>query len=312
MPGRGGAGGRPGALDEARELVALVSSLSEAGDALTVEAVSSKLLVSPERARKLISLVGDLAAGGGTSLPLTEDDGGDGVVLAYSGGLRGRRLRLTRRETVALAAALERIGVEPDDPVRGRIESSLSPAVASREVVGRVGTAPRREGSPAALEACALACAYCHELSFGYRHVGEDVRAQRRAAAQQLRHEGDAWYLDALDLERGGERTFRVDRMEDVRDLGRLSELPPGGQGPSRARMVEVEFDDPRYLDLLGWHRLELISRTETGARGRIPYFGGMWLPRMIAACGGHARTSDEEVEALVRSYAREELEGRP
>lgn len=312
MSGRGAATGRPGALDEARELVALVSSLSEAGDALTVEAVSSKLLVSPERARKLISLVGDLAAGGGTGLPLTEDEGEDGVVLAYSGGLRGRRLRLTRRETVALAAALERIGVGPDDPVRSRIESSLSPAEASREVVGRVGAAPQGKEAPAALETCALACAYRHELSFGYRRVGEDARTRRRAAAQRLRHEGDAWYLDALDLERGGERTFRVDRMEDVRDLGRLSGRPAGAQAPSRARVVEIEFDDPRYLDLLSWHRLELTSRTETGARGRIPYFGGMWLPRMIAACGGHARTSDEEVAALVRSYAQGELEGRP
>ena len=48
MSARPRGAGRPGALDEARELVALVASLSEAGDALTLDAVSSRLGVSPE------------------------------------------------------------------------------------------------------------------------------------------------------------------------------------------------------------------------------------------------------------------------
>ncbi|HBG3383148.1 TPA: hypothetical protein KQB18_004396, partial [Clostridioides difficile] len=57
MPRRASAG-RIGAVDEARELVALVSSLSEAGDALSAKAVAARLGTTPERAEKLIGLVG--------------------------------------------------------------------------------------------------------------------------------------------------------------------------------------------------------------------------------------------------------------
>ena len=43
MPTRSPGAGRPGSLDEARELVALVSSLSDAGDSLSAAAVAERL-----------------------------------------------------------------------------------------------------------------------------------------------------------------------------------------------------------------------------------------------------------------------------
>ena len=105
-----------GALGEARELVALVASLSEAGDALTAQAVASKLGVSLERAEKLIELVLTASVGDGLGLPLIEEK--DGVSLLTSRGVRGRRLRLTRAETVALLAALDRMGTSGADELR--------------------------------------------------------------------------------------------------------------------------------------------------------------------------------------------------
>ena len=45
--------GRPGALDTAHELVPLVSSLSEAGDALSSDAVAERLGVDEGEAEKL-------------------------------------------------------------------------------------------------------------------------------------------------------------------------------------------------------------------------------------------------------------------
>ena len=76
---------------------------------------------------------------------------------------------------------------------------------------------------------------------------------------------------------------------------------------------MRVSFSDPRYLDLLPWHDLKVLSRGDGGAPvvAETPYYGGMWLPRMIAACAGTAHTNDAEVTALVRAYAKSALEGR-
>lgn len=302
MPRRGA--GRKGSLDEARELVALVSSLSEAGDALTVEAVSSRLGVSEGRAEKLLALVATSSAGAG-GLPLVED-GGE-VTMLVSGGLSGRRLRLTHAETLALAAALERLGVAPDDPLRARLEGSLSPLGVDEGLVGRVlGT--QAEGDPAvaaALAACARALAAGRALAFSYRRLGSERAEERHVVPAATRVEEGTWYLDGHDLDREDERTFRVDRMSDVREEARPAETA----APSRARgarTVRVTFSDARYLDLLPWHDLELGEPDERGIRrGTTPYYGGMWLPRMVAACAGTATTDDAEVNRLAADYAR-------
>ena len=299
--------GRHGALDEARELVSLLTSLSEAGDALAPDAVAERLGVSRERANKLIGLVLTSAAGDGSVLPLVED--GEEVTLLLSDGMRGRSLRLTRSETLALVAALERLGVPGDDPLRARLESSLSALVSEEQARRTLGASD----SPVSTQvtACARALAGRRALSFSYRKPGS-APERRLAAPLGLRHEDGTWYLDARDLERGGERTFRLDRMSDMADGGAVA--AQGHEADNReARLVRVYFSDPRYLDLLPWHDLEVLSRDDGEAPivAETPYYGGMWLPRMIAACAGTAHTNDAEVTALVRAYAGQALGGR-
>lgn len=305
MPRRSSSG-RTGAVDEARELVALVSSLSEAGDALSAEAVASRLGTTVERAEKLIGLVGTSSTSGGIGLPLTLEDDGE-ATLAFSGGMRGRRLRLTRGEAVALSAALERLGVGPDDPLRGRLEAALGSEPVREDLVRRViGSRSGTESEK--VESCARAILERASLSFLYRGAG-DARARRRSCVPRaIRAEGDSWYLDAHDLDRGGERTFRLDRMEEVEQGPRVA--APKGCEKGAGREVGVTFDDAHYLDLLPWHGLRVTGTGEDGSvSARIDYYGGMWLPRMIAACGGAARTTDPEVARLVREYARGLLE---
>lgn len=304
MPRRGPGAGRPGALDEARELVALVASLSEAGDALTAEAVASRLGTSVERAEKLISLVLTSVGTGGATLPLVED-GGE-VTLAFSQGVRGRRLRLTRTETLALAAALERLGVDGDDPLRARLEQAAAREGVDEALVRRV-VSEDQDVPREALEACARALVRREDLSFSYRKSPDAAAEGRLVRPEGLRHEDGSWYLDALDLGRGARRTFRLDRMEGVRGVAAREPLVRSEAGARRAREVRISFSDPSYLDLLPWHDLR-VERTADGVQGVTPYYGGMWLPRMLAACGGTATTDDTEVAALARSYARGQL----
>lgn len=301
-----------GALGEARELVALVASLSEAGDALTAQAVASKLGVSLERAEKLIELVLTASVGDGLGLPLIEEK--DGVSLLTSRGVRGRRLRLTRAETVALLAALDRMGTSGADELRDALEASLETSPVDDALVRRTlgaGAGSVREQ----VAACSQAILSGSALGFSYRRVDTRRAERRRALPLRLRCEHEAWYLDAADLDRGGERTFRLDRMSDValegapRDEGDTA-AREGERGARGARVVRIRLLDPRLLDLLPWHDLRIVERSDDGSIvAETPYYGGSWLVRMLAACGDAARTDDDELADLVRAHALGQLE---
>ena len=308
MPRSRSAAGRRGALDESRELVTLVSSLSEAGDALNVDAISTRLGVSRERARKLLSLIMSADTGEATGLPLIEDDE-DEVSLLRDTGTRGRALRLTRAEALALVAALDRIGVGRDDPARKSIERALFDAPVEEDTVRRL-VAARNETSGDDLLACAEAIYGRRTVSFGYRGAADSKTARRTVLPRDLRSEEDSWYLDGWDLARGAERTFRLDRMSDVK----VEDAPApagvdGRGGAGTAREVRVAFRDERFLSLLPWHGLVVEGRDEDGTiRTRTTYYGGEWLVRMLAACGGTAVTDDEGLAGRVRDYARTRL----
>lgn len=302
--------GRRGALDEARELVALVASLSEAGDALSVDAVAAKLNTSAERAKKLVELVLTATIGDGARLPLIEGEGE--VTLLFSEGVKGRRLRLTRSETLALAAALKQLGVPEDDLLRAKIESSLSSDALDQQVIARVMAPTTEPVQTETLQLCAQAKAQSRPLSFAYRKLSNTKEESRHAVVHALRCENDTWYLDAWDLDRNGERTFRVDRMSDL------------GLGESRTvsvhvderplDMVEVTFTEPRYLDLLGLRPCLLHPQTDEQGfiHAKIVNYGGDWLVRMLAACGDTVTIADPAFAAAVCAYARDQLAQLP
>ena len=299
--------GRPGALDEARSLVALVSSLSEAGDALSTSAVAERLGVSGEEADKLVELVLSSTLEDGVGLPLV-DEGGE-LTLVSSGGVRGRRLRLTRDETLALASALERLGVPEDDPLRRTLDESLSAEAIDADLVrALMAGAEGSETLSATLSACGHAAAERRELFFLYAKPGGSQPEQRRVVPRSLRADDGTWLLDAYDVDRRGERSFRLDRMSGV-SLGAAAPARDARREAAGARTVTIAFSDPSYLTLLPWHDLRFVGSAPSGATlAETPYYGGMWLPRMIAACAGTARCNDSEVTSLVEKYVRQQL----
>lgn len=301
----GQGGGRPRTLPLARDLIALATSLSEAGDSLSVEAVAARLGVDGAEAEKLIELLATSATADGVGLPLVQDADGQ-LTLLLGNGVRGRRLKLNLAETTALLAALDRMGVSDDDPLRAKIESSLQHEAPDEALVHRMlgelssGTSP--------LLTCAKALREGSDLRFMYQAADSASGRGRQVRPTGIRYEEGRWYLDAYDLGRHGERTFRLDRMGDAEPVPRAATDAPSGQ--RGARRVTLLFSDARYLDLLPWHDLtvEKDAVSSGGIRATTPYFGGMWLPRMVAACGGAVTTDDADVNALARSYARSQL----
>lgn len=306
MARRTGAG-RIGGIEEARQLVALVGALSECGDVLTADWIVSRLGVSRETAMKMLMLIVTAGDDEDSFLSVASSDDFSEVSLAFAGGMRGKGVRLTKSETIAIIAALNRIGVPADDPLRASVESSLLSPMVNMDELRRVLAPMSPSGEAAALSTCSRALAHGNAIEFEYRGSLDAEPRTRHVEPTALEQGEGNWYLDGFDLDRMGLRRFRIDRMGEVRDAGPARGMTKSVEDQP-ARSIDISFSDLSYLTLFTWPGLVLDDRDETSAEGTIPYYGGMWLPRRIAACAGTVTTTADEVMRLARAYAQEQL----
>lgn len=116
-----------------------------------------------------------------------------------------------------------------------KIVATLPPALRRRMDALQEVTVPHPVRTVPRLDAAALtilaACCRDHDLArFGYVSGGGEA-TERRVEPHQLVSYGQRWYLVGYDLTREDWRTFRVDRLSDVRVLGdrfRPREIPGG------------------------------------------------------------------------------------
>ncbi|MCR5393153.1 MAG: WYL domain-containing protein [Olsenella sp.] len=323
MANRRQGAGRKGGLQEARELVAIVSSLDHAGDSLDVSAIAGRLGISEQDARHRMDLILSATGEGASVLPLMADETNGRLVLEGKPGVHAKKLRLTKSESVAVQAALARMGIPVDSPLYKKLAGSLSPSSPSDSQVSRtLGTAVNLDSQPEtgnaaaatkvahAILQCSRAIAQLGMLNFSYRGTADEAPRERHVDPKGLRNSDGAWYLDAFDPSRHGNRVFRLDRMTDVR-ISPAEVIAPDPIAEVGRRMVRITFRDRHYLDLLDWPGLRIERDDGSVIIARIPYYGGEWLPRHIAACAGTAHTSDGEVNSLAVAYAKHKLEER-
>ena len=306
-PALRGRRGRKGGTAELRELIALVGSLRGEGSMLTPAAVAARLGIPQERASLLINLILTACVDTGYQLPLILADN-DGVALSRSQGVTGRPVRLTQAETRALLAALDELGFAADDPLRINVLDAFGPSGLNEQTARAHVAAALSLDQNEVLEACSRAISAGSSLSFSYQSVNQAHAQKRHVAPQAVRRANELWYLDAYDYDRRAMRTFRIGRMNDVRIS---SAVAANGQTPTARdrseRMVEVAFCNRTPFDLFEWPRLEITGEQEGRVVARLPYYGGMWLPRRLAACIGLVTTPDEELVELVRMVGRQE-----
>ena len=302
MPRRTGAG-RIGGVEEARQLVALVAALNETGDVLSADTIVSRLGVSRETAMKMLMLIMTAGDAEDTFLSVSSSDDCDEVMLAFSDGMRGKGVRLTKTETLAITAALNRIGVAEDDPLRASLKASQLSQGVTEDDLRRILAPLSSRQEATTLSACANALAQGHAVTFDYQGTFDQAARRRHVEPSSLGQNDGKWYLEGLDLDRMGMRSYRVDRMAHVSDAGPADGAAQNAQFEPE-KVVTLTFSDPSYLSLFAWPKLQLQQSDETSARGTIPYYGGMWLPQRIAACAGTVVCDDPEVMALARSYA--------
>ena len=300
--------GRTGSVAVARQLVALASSLSREGEVITAQNIADSLGVSFDDARHLIALV---SMGSGESidyLPVILSDDDDEVQLMEGALLAAPQVRLTRSETIALVAALRELGINEDDPLMQTLTNSYAAPAFSVDDIARSLETPSSTGVGEALRLCSKAISEGCCLRFWYLPVASDRGMFRHVVPQRVRRTDDSWYLDAYDTMREAERVFRLDRMSDIS----LSDVAPHLQKQQQTRierMVTVRFDDPAYLDLFSWDGLEVLAREGSATTVSLPHYGGDWLARHLAACGGTVRTGDQALARQIADYTRRALQ---
>lgn len=307
MPGR--KRGRPGSSEITRESIVLLSALCEEGATLSVGGVAARLGIDAGQARFLLDELMGLSLGEEGYLPVTEK--GDSIVLISSQGMRGRPLRLTRAETYALVTALDQAGIPEGDQLRRALAALVDSTVSDEEVERALG-GDASVSTGRALTACNRALVHRRRLAFSYRGNRDKEAREREVEVLGTREDEGLWYLDAVDVEVGRRKTFRVDRMGSLRETGPASP-PSAGQAPRDAatpREVEVTFTDDSCLYVLEWPGAQVLSRSGGAVRVRIPYYGGDWLPRHLAACGAGADIHDDELRAATGRLAARLLEG--
>lgn len=300
MP-RGTNAGRRGAQEQSRSLIDLVASLSDSGDYVSEAAIARRFGCEPDQARRLYLLL--RGVGGEEGLTLVEDEEG----LAVGQGTRGRRLRLTAKETFALLCALDQLGIDSGDPIRRKLSGALSPDGVDRGLLARIRPAQPGAEVAESRHVCSMAIALRSDVAFLYQGARDAEPREREATPLGFIRSEGLWYLEAVDAD-GARKTFRLDRMVGATLAGRSAQDTQRGvdTAAEKTPRIAIHFDDLRFYDLFFWPRLEVTRRDDEAGTldGNIPYYGGDWLVRQLAGCGGTVRVDDAGVSEAVREYA--------
>lgn len=300
--------GRKGSVATIRQLIALASSLTEEGRAVTAHDIAASLGISYDEARHLIAL---LSLGSEESidyLPVILSDNDDEVALMEGAALSARRLRLTLTETLALLAALRRLGLNQDDELVKPLTESYVHASLDEEEIHSLLYEDLSDADTSTLRQCSQAITEGSWLTFSYQPVSGGTPSRRRVIPRLIRQDNGFWYLEAYDLVRREPRVFRLDGMSLLEQLEPRGPVPALPQSSEPQAQVLVRFCDQRYLDLFHWEGLQVVDQDERGTVAQLPFFGGSWLARHLAACGTSVFVSDQAIAEQMRSYAQELL----
>ncbi len=154
-------------------------------------------------------------------------------------------------------------------------------------------------------------CANAPSVTFTYR--GDE----RHVAPAALRFRGGWWYLVGFDTDKGGPRTFRVDRMDGQPSVGEPeSALLPAGFDPDKALPDEpwkMGDGDPLSVDVLVDAVLAPLVVAEVGERAVVERRGdGAAVIRLevtnVDALRGWVLELSDHAEVLGPEEVRQDL----
>ena len=204
--------------------------------------------------RAIPGRLGGYALGPGTRLPplLFDEDSAVAVALGLRAAAADPGLRGSQEAAARAAAAIDQV-MPPR--LRRRVEAVTA------ATVPLVPSEPSIE--PNELAILALACQQAERLRFHYRD-GAGTDSRRHVEPYRLVSTGRRWYLVAHDLDKAEWRSFRVDRMDDVRPTGARSRP---ADPPDAARFVSESISSGPYR----WRARVLLDAPAAVVAARVP-----------------------------------------
>lgn len=219
---------------------------------------------------------------------------GEGTITVSNAEFLSRPMRFTRDEALSLVVALQTIA----DTATGAIAqdalsaiAKLSPIVADMETIWM----DLANGDPAIRESLGRAIARGRRLRLEY---GGETRGQTTFPVidpARLELRDSVLYLQAWSLEPADWRTFRVERIEAIEDIGAAGDhgcAPSLDQdwtsGQNLELVIEVDDHGAWIIDYYPFLAAETLS--DGWLRVRLGVWDESWALRLLMRLGGHAR----------------------
>src|SRR3954451_15931183 len=305
-------------------LVTLAGILIEAartGSKLSVREVRDSLQITDTELREDIDVLNVVNFGGG-SYVLYAEGTGDTIEVDPEpyGDNFAKPARLLPLEAKALVAAIDLLG----DPLPG--EGSL--ASAREKIVAALGRDPAADGlqittasgdDSEVVPDVSAAIASQRLLELEYYKENEDEFSTRRVEPYKLLNGQEGWYVHCFDVERDAPRSFKLDRIRQVKILDETFEPRPGVEPDVRgwprtgqvdtSRAARVWFSPERAR----WAREDrpVVDELAGGAVVvDLHYAGEDWLAREILKEAGDAVVLEPEDARRAVLEAAEALAG--
>jgi proteasome accessory factor BC len=316
--GRGEAAIRPERFARLVTLAGLLIDSAKRGERLRASELRQRLELTAEELQEDIDLLNVVNFGGGTYVLYAEIQGDEIEVDSEPYGDNfARPARLLPLEAKALVAAIDLFG---DRLPQGGLQS------AREKIVGALGHDPSEEGleiaSPGGgdvevARAVNEAIASRRVLEIKYYKENEDKFTDRRVEPYRLENGREGWYAECFDLNKGGIRHFKLDRVkeaavtdekfeprQEVEELAGVEGWMTDGEVPTaQVARVWVSPDRARWLR----EERTVVEELADGAVVvELPYAGTSWLVREILRGAGDLVVLEppEAREAIAKEVA--------
>ncbi len=306
MAKQGNNKGRTDTSNQARDVINVANSLEKENDYVAAKVVEKKLGYSEKESKELLGHIQNSSTEHQFFGVYPTTDEGNDLVLSSSSGVRGHALRLSKGESIALLAAFNKIGISENNPLRSHISPFISAEGVDADAIKRTLGSKKTSAAAQAVTLCTEAIGNHQGLKFVYTKP-DGTSKKRCVDPKALYSDNEFWYIKGIDHDDPRKlKNFKIDRMSElevVDSLGDVSKL-----SADEEQIVELTFRNKIYIDYLYWPKLKTLEETDDKIVATIPYYGGTWLPRQVAACGGTVTTNNAQVNQLAREYAEAQL----
>ncbi len=284
------------AADRLRRLLAIVPWIV-ANPGVEVATVAKRFGLTEKELVKDLDVVWMVGLPPYTPDALVEVQLDDGRVWIHYADFFERPLRLTPAQGLALLAASDALlsvpGTDDDGPLARALAKLAESMGVDADQTIEVDLGAAEAGH---LDALRRAAAEGTEVEIAYYSYGRDERTDRRIAPWRVSADGGAWYVQGWCHLAGGERLFRVDRIEALTETGEpSSERPPDDD---EAGVFHPGSDDPtvdlRLSPAARWvaeaYPCEVVDDTADGLTVRLVVTAEAWLERLLLRLGPDGR----------------------